>query len=273
MGCPVTASSSCRGSGHRTPTPPPAAQQWAQTNVELRSGEVCLQTAQVRRTGVYAQRMLALAALTIITPLAASLQIKGNASAIFAPLKTLKLSNATLGSDVVGEDGRTVVLLTHDLVASEDGCELAQSIPIFSLTPIKNEHTCLDIILTKGQRYSFKAQGPNDVHLFGYSLSVVSLPDAGAHLPLNNLDAVSSTTTTLSFMDSIVASKIKGSRSSVPDSQIEKRAMARYLFKDVQPGLVSNKQAISGSMVTVDFKASQGSGKKHRVLFEEQKVP
>ncbi|KAJ7069078.1 hypothetical protein B0H15DRAFT_968865 [Mycena belliarum] len=89
-----------------------------------------------------------------------SLQIKGNASAIFAPLKTLKLSNATLGSDVVGEDGRTVVLLTHDSVASEDGCELAQSIPIFSLTPIKNEHTCLDIILTKGQRYSFKAQGP-----------------------------------------------------------------------------------------------------------------
>ncbi|KAJ7073343.1 hypothetical protein B0H15DRAFT_957252 [Mycena belliarum] len=207
-----------------------------------------------------------------------SLQIKGNTSAIFAPLKTLKLSNATLGSDVVGEDGRTVVLLTHDSVASEDGCELAQSVPIFSLTPIKNEHRCLDIILIKDQNYTFKAQGPNDVHLFGYSLAAISLPYAMSHLTLNSSDDVSSTgssasATTISSVDSIVSLKRKGSTISARDSQIEKRAKASYLFKDVRPGPESNQQAVRGSVVTVDVKATWKSlDSKKRILFKEDKV-
>ncbi|KAJ7065119.1 hypothetical protein B0H15DRAFT_807718 [Mycena belliarum] len=182
-----------------------------------------------------------------------SLQIKGNTSAIFAPLKTLKLSNATLGSDVVGEDGRTVVLLTHDSVASEDGCELAQSVPIFSLTPIKNEHRCLDIILIKDQNYTFKAQGPNsdDVSSTGSSASA----------------------TTISSVDSIVSLKRKGSTISARDSQIEKRAKASYLFKDVRPGPESNQQAVRGSVVTVDVKATWKSlDSKKRILFKEDKV-
>ncbi|KAJ7462501.1 hypothetical protein FB451DRAFT_1404297 [Mycena latifolia] len=207
------------------------------------------------------------------------LQLKPNDSATFTPLRTLKLTNATLGVDIAGESERTVVLLKQDpLPSGEDSSECAQAVPIFSLTAAKDEHRCLDILLTRGRKYTFHAEGPNDIHLFGYFLSAISLPDAvgrvAPHTSVNaSTIASSASATTTSSATSVTSLKRKGSQSSVAESQVEKKKKTGYLIKDVHSGSESNKQAVRNSLVSVDLKATwKSSDDNIHTLFEESNV-
>ncbi|KAJ6482332.1 hypothetical protein C8R47DRAFT_1218003 [Mycena vitilis] len=99
------------------------------------------------------------------------LQLKANARAVVTPKKTVKVTNATLGSDISKEPQRTLVLFAWDSPSSSDEFKY---IPVFSLTTAKDEHKCLDLILVEGHEYTFLTQGPDDIHILGYLLDGTS---------------------------------------------------------------------------------------------------
>ncbi|KAJ6455526.1 hypothetical protein C8R47DRAFT_1250891 [Mycena vitilis] len=158
------------------------------------------------------------------------LQLKANARAVVTPKKTVKVTNATLGSDISKEPQRTLVLFACD---SPSGSDEFKFIPVFSLTTAKDEHKCLDIILAEGHEYTFLAQGPDDIHILGYLLDGTS--------------PVHTTSTTALVAPASITTNTSASTASVSVSP-------GYMVKEVNVG--QGAKATYKSTVVVDLVAT-----------------
>ncbi|KAJ6452520.1 hypothetical protein C8R47DRAFT_1083722 [Mycena vitilis] len=185
-----------------------------------------------------------------------TLTIRSNDAATLNVPEPLKLTNISLSCDSVDKSGRTVVFLAQDPLfngAPTSGSESIQSVPIVSLTEqLQDEHKLVDIVLAPGWTYTFRTEGS------GTSVTNSVRADATAGVFTQN-SASSSGALKRKALDSF-------------ETRTEdKKLKTEYLVKDKKRGPSSNQQAIHGSVVIVDLRATSVSDKT-TTLFKETKV-